>query len=255
MQASYGAGGEWLPQLDIRPPDRQRRLTVLLRILLLIPQYIVVFVLGIATFFVAIAGWFAALVTGRLPDWAADYLTSYLGYETRVAASEYLLVDRYPPFSFSAPEYPVQVEVRPGELNRLAVLARILLIIPAAIIYAVITAGWGAASFFIWLIVLIVGRMPEPLYEASAAVLRYVMRAEAYWLMLTSAYPKRLFGDGNLDEPAGARASGTKPLLMTTAGRVILAALIVIGIASVVSSGVTSSSSDQNSNTATVVTR
>lgn len=239
---------EQLPELDVVPPFRQRRLTVLLRLLLLIPQFIVLAVLAVAVFFVAIVGWFAALVTGRLPTWAYYFLSGYLAYATRVRASESLLVDKYPPFSFSAPGYPVQIELEPAELNRLAVLARIILVIPAAVVYAVLTAGWQACAFFIWLIVLVMGRMPEPLFEATAAIARYQMRVEAYWLMLTTAYPKRLFGDGTGQPAPGTNA--TKPFLMTTAGRVILIVIIVIGAASAIGGGVGGGSDNDNSPTA-----
>jgi hypothetical protein len=200
---------EWLPALDIAPPVRQRRLTVLLRLLLLVPQFIVMAVLGVVTFFVAIAAWFAALVLGGLPGWAESYLSGYVAYTTRVYASLYLLVDRYPPFSFTDPGSPVQVEFHPGRLNRLAVLFRIILAIPAGIIAAVLTAGWEALSFFCWLVVLILGRTPEPLFEATAAILRYTMRLQAYFLMLTPAYPKRLFGDRTPAEVPPAPEPGT----------------------------------------------
>jgi hypothetical protein len=226
---------EQLPELDIVVPPRQRRLTVLLRLLVLIPQFIAVAVLGVAAFFVAIVGWFAALVTGRLPTWAYYFLSSYVAYATRVGASGTLLIDTYPPFSFAAPGYPVQIELEPAELNRLAVLARIVLVIPAAIVYAVLSAGWEACSFFIWLIVLVMGRMPEPLFEATAAIARYEMRLQAYWLMLSTAYPKRLFGDGNGQAAPGTNA--TRPFLMTTAGRVILIVIIVAGVASGIGGG------------------
>jgi hypothetical protein len=208
MYVQAAPGGEWLPELDIDQPARQRRLTVLFRLLLLIPQYIVLYVLGIAAFVVAVIGWFAALVTGRLPDWAFTYLADYVAYTTRVGASESLLVDKYPPFSLNATDYPVRVGLRPAELNRLAVLLRIFLVIPAAIITAILAAGWWVCSFFIWLIVLILGRMPEALFESTAAVARYTMRMQAYWLMLTPAYPKRLFGDGPVQGGAVAGSAG-----------------------------------------------
>jgi hypothetical protein len=259
---------EWLPELDVTPPARQRRLTVLLRLLLLIPQFIVLAVLGFVTFFAAIAAWFAALALGRLPGWAQAYLSGYVAYTTRVYASLYLLVDSYPPFGFTAPGSPVQVELRPGHLNRLAVLFRIILAIPAGVIAAVLTAGWHALSFFCWLVVLILGRMPAPLFEATAAILRYSMRLQAYFLMLTAAYPKRLFGDRlaagayprnaaqvgvttagvtqlGVDQAAAdlvgvttagaaavasSRGSATRPLLLTSGGRVLLAVFIIIGV-------------------------
>jgi Domain of unknown function (DUF4389) len=210
-----------LPQLDVYPVRRQRRLTVFFRLLLLIPQLIVVWLLGIVTFFAAIAAWFAALVLGRLPEWASSYLSGYVRYTTRVYASLYLLVDRYPPFSFDAPDWPVQVELHPGELNRLAVLFRIILVIPAAIITTVASYGWQALAFFCWLTVLIMGRTPEPLFDASTAVLRYSMRVQAYFLMLSSSYPKRLFGDPEaegaptqgtvIQEPTGLAGTGADP--------------------------------------------
>jgi uncharacterized membrane protein YgcG len=200
---------EALPELDITPPARQRRLTVLLRLLLLIPQFIVMALLGIVTFFAAIVAWFAALALGRLPGWAESYLSGYVAYTTRVYASLYLLVDRYPPFGFTAPRSPVQVELHPGRLNRLAVLFRIILVIPAGIIGAVLAAGWQALSFFCWLVVLVLGRTPAPLFEATAAVLRYNMRLQAYFLMLTAAYPKRIFGDPGTAQAAPGGVPGS----------------------------------------------
>ena len=53
---------------------------------------------------------------GELPVFAAGYLTSYLGYATRVGCYAMLLVDRYPPFALDAPDYPVRVELEPGPL-------------------------------------------------------------------------------------------------------------------------------------------
>ncbi|MFJ1584448.1 DUF4389 domain-containing protein [Streptomyces sp. NPDC088197] len=248
---------EWLPELDMPDPGRQRRLTVLLRWLLLIPQFIVVFVLGVGAFFTVIVGWFAALFTGHLPEGVARYLGAFLAYETRVHASAMLLVDRYPPFALRPAEhYPVRIELRPGPLNRLAVFFRIILMIPAGIVQGLVTSGWYALAFIIWLITLVLGRMPRPLFEASAATLRYSMRFSAYVLLLTSAYPKRLFGDG--DAPGavpgavrpgmpgavpgdtygavpgavpGALASATRPLLMSTAAKVLVGVFLAVGLA------------------------
>ena len=225
-----GVSAEWLPALDIPEPDRQRRLTVLVRWLLLIPQFIVVWLLGIAAFVVVVIGWFCALVLGRLPDFAASYLSGYLGYQTRVMASSMLLVDRYPPFALGAPEdYPVQVDVRPDRLNRLAVFFRLLLVIPAAIVEGLLSTGWYAVSVIVWLVVLVLGRMPRPLFEATAAVLRFSMRVSAYLLLLTSAYPKHLFGDESVLTPR--TVSATRPLLLSGAAKVLVVLFLVVGLA------------------------
>jgi hypothetical protein len=182
--------------------ERQNRWTVAFRFLLLIPQFFVLFVLGIAAYVVWILGWFAALVLGRLPGWVATFLTRYLQYVTRVSAYTYLLFDAYPPFTLSATRYPATVEARPTRLNRLAVLFRLVLMIPAVIVMELATMGVAFASFVIWLIVLIAGRMPRALSEAIAAVVRYQTRVYGYVLMVTSTYPGGLFGDKLLQADA-----------------------------------------------------
>lgn len=223
---------EFLPVLDIFPPETERRWTVLLRVILLIPQLIVLWLLGIVAVIVLIVGWFGALVLGRLPDFAVNYLSKYLAWDVRVRAYGMLLVDRYPPFAFDAPDYPVRIELRPGTLNRVAVFFRLILVIPMAIVQAIVTSGWVICAFFIWLIVLITGRMPEAVFLASASVLRFTMRVTAYMYLLTSAYPKRLLGDqpGRDYDPSWRAASATRPLVLTSGGQGMLVLFIVLGV-------------------------
>jgi hypothetical protein len=85
--------------------------------------------------------------------------------------------------------------VTPTKLNRGAVLFRIILMIPALIVVTLVGIGLYIAGFFIWLIVLITGRMPRTLFEAVAATVRYQTRVTAYAMLLTPAYPGGLFGD------------------------------------------------------------
>ena len=174
----------------------QSRVTVAFRIIMAIPQLIVLWLLGIAAMVITIIGWFGAVFTGRLPVFAADFLTGYLRWLSRVYAYNYLLTDVYPPFTLDDADYPVRLAVAPGRLNRLAVLFRFFLLIPCWIVQAVVT--YGALTIFIfvtWLIVLIRGQMPDSVHQALAAVLRYQVRTLGFALMLTSAYPGGLFGD------------------------------------------------------------
>jgi hypothetical protein len=118
-------------------------------------------------------------------------------------------------------------------LNRPAVLFRLLLVIPAALVEVVATAGWWAVSALSWLVVLFLGRMPLPLFEATAAVLRYRMRLGAYVLLLSPAYPKRLFGDQSApDAVVGTIAgpSATRPLFLGTGAKVLVGAFLVLGL-------------------------
>jgi hypothetical protein len=177
-------------------PADQRRLTVLVRIILAIPHAIVLYALGIASDVVALICWFAALFTGRLPDGLAGFQVGYVRWLTRFYAYVLLLTDVYPPFELADAQYPVRLQAQPGPLNRLAVLFRIILVIPALIVVTVLTYGLSFPVMFVtWLIVLIAGRMPRPLHEALAAALRYQARVIGYFLMLTARYPGGLFGD------------------------------------------------------------
>src|SRR5690348_16842471 len=195
-------------------PAPQSRLTVAFRIFLAIPQLIVLWLLGVAAGVITIIGWFGALFTGRLPVFAADFLTGYLRWLSRVYAYNYLLTDVYPPFTLDDADYPVRLAVTPGPLNRLAVLFRFFLLIPCWIVQAVVT--YGALTIFLfvtWLIVLVKGQMPDAIHQALAAVLRYQVRTLGFAMMLTSAYPGGLFGDppGYAAQPGYAQAGYGAP--------------------------------------------
>ena len=89
--------------LEIDYPDVETDLNrwfPLLKWLLAIPHYIVLFFLGIAAFFAVILAWFAILATGRYPRALFDFIVGVGRWGLRVAAYAFLLVtDRYPPFS------------------------------------------------------------------------------------------------------------------------------------------------------------
>lgn len=198
---------EALPELHIVTPDRQRRWTVLLRAVLTIPHLIVLFALAIAAMPVLVISWFGALVLGRLPGWCAEFLTGYLAWTIRTTAYLYLLTDTYPPFGWA----PVGIALpAPGRLNRLAVLFRLVLGFPVAIVLLVAGYGWAMLAFFFWLLTLIFGRTPVPVRDAGIALLRYDLRVYAYTYLLTPAYPKHL-------------------LRLPTGGRTLLIILIVLG--------------------------
>jgi len=72
----------------------------LVKWLLAIPHYIVLFFLGIGAFFAVIAAWFAILFTGTYPPTLFRYVVGVGRWSLRVNAYAFLLVtDRYPPFA------------------------------------------------------------------------------------------------------------------------------------------------------------
>jgi hypothetical protein len=192
------------PALVLERVLRRGRLSVAFRLLLALPHFVLLYVMSLVAGILAFLGWFAALVTGRLPAAFAQYLCQFLAYATSVLAYVWLLTDRYPPFWSSEPGYPVEVGLWPGRLNRLAVLFRLLLVIPAEIVLTLALVGWAVLSFFIWLLVLVSGRVPGALFDAVTALLRYYLRFYAYAYMVTAAYPWGLFGDRPSPAPVAA---------------------------------------------------
>ena len=217
------------PELEVDFAQHQRRWTVLLRLLLAIPQTIVLAIAGIGSAVVATICWIVALFTGRLPDWAVQFLTGFTSWQMRLTGYLMLLTDRYPPFSFTALGYPIRSAFpTPGKLNRLAVLFRIILLIPAMIVSSLVTYGWFVAGFVLWLIVLALGRMPAALFLATSATLRYQLRYQSYAVMLTSAYPKKLFGYAEARPGPVAGTPVTRPLVLTKAARVLIIVLAMV---------------------------
>jgi len=88
--------------LEYLYPDASRELNrwlPLVKWLLAIPHYIVLFFLQIGVFFVLIITWFAILFTGRYPRELFRYVEGVMRWHNRVVAYAFLLVtDKYPPF-------------------------------------------------------------------------------------------------------------------------------------------------------------
>jgi hypothetical protein len=89
--------------LNFPYPDAQRDLSQglpLVKWLLAIPHYIVLFFLTIGALLAAVFAWFAILVTGHYPRSLFDFIEGVFRWHNRVAAYAFLLItDRYPPFS------------------------------------------------------------------------------------------------------------------------------------------------------------
>jgi hypothetical protein len=84
------------------PPRDLNRWLPLVKWLLAIPHYIVLFFLYIGAFFALIAAWFAILFTGRYPRGLFDFLVGVGRWHNRVAGYAFILVtDRYPPFQLA----------------------------------------------------------------------------------------------------------------------------------------------------------
>jgi hypothetical protein len=92
-------------RLDFAYPDAQQlqRGMPLVKWLLAIPHYIVLFFLYIGVFFAVIGAWFAILFTGRYPRGIFKFVEGTIRWHNRVVGYAFTLVtDEYPPFRLAA---------------------------------------------------------------------------------------------------------------------------------------------------------
>jgi hypothetical protein len=86
--------------IDVAEPAGERdRLSVGLRLFLIIPHAFVLFFLVIGWWFGTIAAWFMILATGTYPAGLAQFSVGVLRWSLRVEAYMLLLTDEYPPFT------------------------------------------------------------------------------------------------------------------------------------------------------------
>jgi len=91
--------------VDIPYPDAMElnRWLPLVKWIMAIPHYIVLFFLYIANWVVVIIAWFAILFTGSYPKSLFDFAVGVLRWSLRISTYAFILTtDQYPPFSLEA---------------------------------------------------------------------------------------------------------------------------------------------------------
>src|SRR6202162_6226872 len=90
--------------LDFGYPDARQlnRWLPLVKWLLAIPHYVVLFFIAIGAVVAVIVAWFAIISTGRYPENLFRFVVGVIRWSNRVSAYAFLLVtDKYPPFQLS----------------------------------------------------------------------------------------------------------------------------------------------------------
>ena len=99
-------GRDYTVQVRMRIPPHHNRfwavpvLGLAIKLLILIPHLIILYVLGIVVSIVVLVLWIWVLFGGRYPSWGYQLVGGTLRWSTRVLAYMDGLTDRYPPFSF-----------------------------------------------------------------------------------------------------------------------------------------------------------
>ena len=182
-------------------PDLNRWLW-LVKWLLVIPHFIVLFFLWTAFLILTIIAFFAILFTGRYPRGIFDFNVGVLRWTWRVNYYSYgaLATDKYPPFSLSTRDYPANLEVEyPEQLSRGLVLIKWwLLAIPHYLVVSIISGGIGPQSgggltsllaLIAAVVLLFTGRYPREIFEFVLGFNRWMLRVAAYVSLMRDEYP------------------------------------------------------------------
>ena len=95
----FGGAPGYPVDVVIAPPQKQSRLTIFFRGILVIPAYIVLYLLGYVAQLVMFFAWFIALFTGHLHSGLRDVLVYWLRYGAQTYGYQLLLTQKYPSFS------------------------------------------------------------------------------------------------------------------------------------------------------------
>jgi len=225
-------------RLEGRLDPQLSRWLWLVKWLLAIPHFIVLFFLFVAFVLLTIVAFFAILFTGRYPRSIFDFNVGVLRWAWRVAFYSYgaLGTDRYPPFTLApVPDYPASVEVPyPEQLSRGLVLVKWwLLALPHYLVLGVLLGGgwyagkggwdddggdWergGGSPGLIMLLVLFAGvallfttRYPRGIFEFVMGLNRWVLRVVGYAALMTDVYPPFRLDQGG-EEPGASAPEAT----------------------------------------------
>ena len=181
--------------------ENRDRLTCALRPILAIPHSILVGpamwihgagtagLIGGAAYILAIVSWFTILASGKQPDGIRDFQMYYLRWRARAVAYMALFVDPYPPFG-DAP-YPASIEVGapPSLRDPTTIAVRLLLVLPHAVVLFFLVLAWLVTTVAAWFAILFTGRFPAVVQPFGIGVMRWMLRVEAYLLLLVDEYP------------------------------------------------------------------
>jgi hypothetical protein len=182
--------GDARVRVEAGEPLRRRRLAVLLRAVLVIPQYLVLSVWSLLVVPAVAIAWLALLIEGRLPSFLHRFLGAFLRYQGQVTAWFDLLSARYPDPLHTA-EHPFGIELpnRPRQ-RRLVTFFRLPLALPALVLASALNVVLSVATVAAWLVALVLGRTTAGLQELGTFCLRYQLETQAYVSLLTPAYPR-----------------------------------------------------------------
>jgi len=176
---------------DVAYQEEYNRWLPLVKWLLAIPHFVVLFFLFIAAYVVLVIGFFAVLFTREWPEGMFNYVVGVHRWAFRVIAYTDLMVDPYPPFTLDDdPAYPVHFDIDyPEHVNRWRPLVHWLLVIPFAIVAYIVYYLGRIMVFLAFFTILFTKQYPDGMFNIVKVSLRWLARASAYENWMVTRYP------------------------------------------------------------------
>jgi len=167
------------------------RFMPLIKWLLLIPQYIALFFVGIAALVTVFIAFFAVLFTGKFPRGMWDFLVGVHRWALRVTAYHMLITDVYPAFSLDEkPGDTVKLHAEyPEHVGNWRALVAWLLVIPYAIVASIIVWIASICSFFAFFTIIFTKKIPDGLFNVIRNGLVWQTRSGFYMYFMSTIYP------------------------------------------------------------------
>ena len=177
-------------QSDVAYTEQRNRLTVLVRLVLLIPHGIVLYLWQIANNLSVVAQWFVILFTGKRNESIFNFNASFSAYSQNVGSYALLLHDHFPAFGESDLASPARYKAAfERKANRITCFFRIITVIPAAIIMMFYGLAMEIITFISWFVIVITGRQPRGMWEFNLKAMRLAVAVQGYYYLLTDVYP------------------------------------------------------------------
>lgn len=178
------------PHFSVTFSERRERLSTLFRCFLAIPHLIVLSAWSSLVQILAFIQWWIILFSGKRNEDIWKMQNSWLAYGSRVYAYFYLLFDKWPAFGENPDGEPTSYEfIYEQNANRSSNAFRLIMLIPACIIYLGLSI---AAMFFYvlsWLTIVFGGKQARGFFDFILKAHRYWITLYAYGLLMTDTYP------------------------------------------------------------------
>lgn len=176
-------------QFDVEYAEQRDRLTVLFRLIMVLPIAILSALVTAAVQNLSLAIALMLLFRNRYPRVWFDWYLYINQFTNRVNAYAMLLVDEYPSTT-DQQRVTTAAQLEEGSLSRWLPLVKWLLAIPHYIVLALLFMVLGVVLLVAWFIILITGRFPRGMFDFVVGIFRWGWRVNAYVALLsTDRYP------------------------------------------------------------------